>query len=184
MSMPASSSTGNTSVVAGISFSAQQILAAYGRLQDLQLHFGKWRHWMWSLCTQMISRSLVGYQQAQVLPNIMQGLQILPFIPQFFRGHAEKEGDVRMQVDTDLISINQKLRDYQAAWDSHVDAWLVVKVGSPEWVQRWRLQAEHAMRDSGKPGMSDKQVVSYTSVMYVATFGLYHEYLSAPERLA
>ena len=63
-----------------------------------------------------------------------------------------------LQISADLVSINQKLRDYEAAWDARVDAWLVVKVGSPEWVYRWRLQAEHAMHASGKPGMSDEQV--------------------------
>ena len=63
-----------------------------------------------------------------------------------------------VQVNADLVSIDEKLRDYEAAWDAYVDAWLVVKVGTPEWVQRWRLQAEHAMRDSGKPGMTDEQV--------------------------
>ena len=63
-----------------------------------------------------------------------------------------------LQISADLVSINQKLRDYEAAWDAHVDAWLVVKVGSPKWVHRWRLQAEHAMHASGKPGMSDEQV--------------------------
>lgn len=62
------------------------------------------------------------------------------------------------QVSGDLVSINEKLQDYMAAWDAYVDAWLVVKVGTPEWVHRWRLQAEHAMRDSGKPGMTDEQV--------------------------
>jgi D-glycerate 3-kinase len=56
--------------------------------------------------------------------------------------------------------INEVLRAYEAAWDSHVDAWLVVKVGSPDWVYSWRLQAEHAMRASGRPGMSDDQVVN------------------------
>ncbi len=63
-----------------------------------------------------------------------------------------------VQISADLVSINEKLRDYEAAWDAYVDAWLVVKVGTPEWVHRWRLQAEHAMRDSGKPGMTDEQV--------------------------
>ena len=65
-----------------------------------------------------------------------------------------------LQVSGDLVSIDKKLQDYMAAWDAYVDAWLVVKVGTPEWVQRWRLQAEHAMRDSGKPGMTDEQVVA------------------------
>ena len=67
-----------------------------------------------------------------------------------------------VQVSTDLVSINEELRGYEAAWDAHVDAWLVVKVGTPEWVHRWRLQAEHAMRDSGKPGMTDEQVNTHT----------------------
>ena len=31
------------------------------------------------------------------------------------------------------------------------------QVGTPEWVYRWRLEAEHAMRASGRPGMTDKQ---------------------------
>lgn len=66
-----------------------------------------------------------------------------------------------LQISADLVSINQKLRDYEVAWDAHVDAWLVVKVGSPEWVYRWRLQAEHAMHASGKPGMSDEQVAPF-----------------------
>ena len=31
------------------------------------------------------------------------------------------------------------------------------QVGTPDWVYRWRLEAEHAMRASGRPGMTDKQ---------------------------
>lgn len=65
-----------------------------------------------------------------------------------------------MQIDGDLVSINEKLREYEAAWDAWVDAWLVVKVGAPDWVYKWRLQAEHAMLAAGKPGMSDEQVRS------------------------
>jgi pantothenate kinase-related protein Tda10 len=65
-----------------------------------------------------------------------------------------------LQVDADLAAINEKLRAYEAAWDAFVDAWLVVKVASPQWVYAWRLQAEHAMLASGKPGMSDAQVLT------------------------
>lgn len=57
------------------------------------------------------------------------------------------------------MSINEKLGAYESAWDSHVDSWLVVKVGSPDWVYSWRLQAEVAMRASGRPGMTDEQVM-------------------------
>ena len=31
-------------------------------------------------------------------------------------------------VDADLVPIDAALRSYEAAWDAHVDAWLVVKV--------------------------------------------------------
>ena len=34
---------------------------------------------------------------------------------------------------------------YKEAWDSFVDAWLVVKVASPDWVYRWRWQAEEQL---------------------------------------
>ena len=74
-----------------------------------------------------------------------------------------------LQVSADLVGINQKLRDYEAAWDAYVDAWLVVKVCSPEWVYRWSLQAEHAMHASGKPGMSDEQVALPAPAMLSAS---------------
>ena len=61
------------------------------------------------------------------------------------------------QVDPDLVAINEKLREYREAWDAYVDAWLVVRVGSPDWVYAWRLQAEHAMLATGRPGMTDEQ---------------------------
>ena len=47
---------------------------------------------------------------------------------------------------------------YLEAWDSFVDAWLVVRVEDPQYAYKWRLQAEHGMRDSGKPAMTDAQV--------------------------
>ncbi len=31
------------------------------------------------------------------------------------------------------------------------------QVGTPEWVYRWRTEAEHAMAAKGRPGMSDQQ---------------------------
>ncbi len=48
--------------------------------------------------------------------------------------------------------MNNNLAPYQDAWDSAADAWLVVRVGDPQWVFRWRLQAEHAMRAAGRTG--------------------------------
>lgn len=31
------------------------------------------------------------------------------------------------EVDADLVPIDTALRGYEAAWDAHVDAWLVIK---------------------------------------------------------
>ncbi|KAK9841016.1 hypothetical protein WJX81_005787 [Elliptochloris bilobata] len=77
------------------------------------------------------------------------------------------------EVDADLGPIDAAMHSYESAWDAHVDAWLVVKVGTPEWVYRWRLEAEHAMRASGRPGMSDKQVADFVDRYMPA----YHAYL-------
>lgn len=43
-------------------------------------------------------------------------------------------------VDPALGAVNAALRAYEAAWDSHVDSWLVVRIGDPTWVFKWRLQ--------------------------------------------
>ena len=50
---------------------------------------------------------------------------------------------------------------YKEAWDSFVDAWLVVRVASPDYAYRWRLQAEQSMRASGRPAMTDEQVAAF-----------------------
>lgn len=63
-----------------------------------------------------------------------------------------------VQISKDLLPINRQLREYREAWDRFVDAWLVVKVKDPNYVFKWRQQAEQAMKASGKPGMSDDQV--------------------------
>lgn len=39
-----------------------------------------------------------------------------------------------------------------------VDSWVVLAVDDPQWVFEWRLQAEVAMREAGRPGMTDEQV--------------------------
>ena len=40
------------------------------------------------------------------------------------------------------------------------------QVGTPDWVYRWRLEAEHAMRASGRPGMTDKQARPVAALCY------------------
>ncbi|CAD7704079.1 unnamed protein product [Ostreobium quekettii] len=66
-------------------------------------------------------------------------------------------------VDTNLGIVNETLKGYEAAWDSFVDCWLVVKVQDPEYVFKWRLEAEQAMRASGQPGMTDEQVKDFVT---------------------
>jgi len=51
-----------------------------------------------------------------------------------------------------------------------VDAWLVVKVSDPSYVFKWRQQAEQAMKDSGKPGMSDDQVKPFKMPLHPKPF--------------
>eukprot|EP00854_Cymbomonas_tetramitiformis_P002996 gene2996-3813_t len=60
------------------------------------------------------------------------------------------------RYDKSLKEVNAALRGYKAAWDSFVDAWMVIK-----WVQKWRLQAEVAMREKGLPCMTDEQVKDF-----------------------
>eukprot|EP00898_Chlorokybus_atmophyticus_P004203 jgi/Chlat1/4784/Chrsp31S04775 len=68
-----------------------------------------------------------------------------------------------VKVNSELMAVNAALGAYENAWDVMVDAWLVVCVKDPEWVYRWRLQAEHQMRAAGKTGMTDDQVADFVS---------------------
>lgn len=62
------------------------------------------------------------------------------------------------QVSKDLVPINARLAEYVSAWDSIVDAWLVIRVADPSFVFRWRQQAERTMKAAGKGAMTDAQV--------------------------
>ncbi len=39
-------------------------------------------------------------------------------------------------VDPDLVPVNELLKQYEAAWDSHVDVWLVIRVPDPSCVYK------------------------------------------------
>ncbi|KAL4195338.1 hypothetical protein AMTRI_Chr05g72830 [Amborella trichopoda] len=71
--------------------------------------------------------------------------------------------EVVKAVDPQLEIINRNLEAYYDAWDSFVKSWIVIKIQDPSCVYQWRLQAEHAMKASGKPGMSDKEVQDFVS---------------------
>lgn len=85
-----------------------------------------------------------------------------------------------------LEIVNKNLEAYYNAWDKFIKSWIVIKIKDPSYVYQWRLQvsckyiifslsenatarshltsslgrlqAEIAMRDDGKPGMSDEEV--------------------------
>ncbi|KAF4372433.1 hypothetical protein CsatB_012853 [Cannabis sativa] len=66
-------------------------------------------------------------------------------------------------VDPQLETVNKNLEAYYDAWDKFIGAWIVIKIKDPTCVFQWRLQAEIAMRDAGKPGMSDEEVKDFVS---------------------
>ncbi|CAN8240560.1 unnamed protein product [Cochlearia groenlandica] len=66
-------------------------------------------------------------------------------------------------VDPQLEIVNKNLEAYYNAWDKYIDAWVIIKIKDPSYVYRWRLQAEIAMRQAGKAGMSDDEVNDFVS---------------------
>ncbi|XP_018464756.2 D-glycerate 3-kinase, chloroplastic [Raphanus sativus] len=66
-------------------------------------------------------------------------------------------------VDPQLETVNKNLEAYYEAWDKYINAWVVIKIKDPSYVYRWRLQAEIAMRQAGKEGMSDDEVNDFVS---------------------
>jgi pantothenate kinase-related protein Tda10 len=83
------------------------------------------------------------------------------------------------KVDPALVAVNQALRGYQGAWDDLVDSWLVVRIGNPDWVYKWRLQvggvvamAESMRQARVVQGCSfmDKHEISFGMVWFVVQF--------------
>ncbi|XP_027339910.1 D-glycerate 3-kinase, chloroplastic isoform X2 [Abrus precatorius] len=66
-------------------------------------------------------------------------------------------------VDPQLETVNKNLEAYYDAWDKYIKSWIVIKIKDPSCVYQWRLQAEIAMREAGKPGMSDDEVRDFVS---------------------
>eukprot|EP00884_Botryococcus_braunii_P002974 jgi/Botrbrau1/12678/Bobra.67_1s0042.1 len=86
-------------------------------------------------------------------------------------GFAPVSDQEAAAVSPDLVEVNHYLQAYKEAWDRFVDAWLVVKVADPKYVYNWRLQAEHAMRAKGKPGMTDEEVADFVDRYMPAYLG-------------
>ncbi|KAL0562049.1 hypothetical protein IC582_002498 [Cucumis melo] len=66
-------------------------------------------------------------------------------------------------VDPQLETVNNNMKVYYDAWDKYIKAWIVIKINDPSCVYYWRLQAEIAMREAGKPGMTDEEVRDFVS---------------------
>lgn len=71
-----------------------------------------------------------------------------------------------------LSEVDRRLCSYQASWDAFVHAWLVVEVGDPAWVFKWRLEAEQKMKEAGKDGMSDDEVHAFVA-RYMPAYAAY-----------
>lgn len=59
-----------------------------------------------------------------------------------------------------LVAPNERLAAYDA-WHRQLDVLLALRMKAPGQVVRWRIEAERAMRASGKAGMSDAEVEDY-----------------------
>lgn len=57
-----------------------------------------------------------------------------------------------------LVAVNTHLEQYRTLHHA-CDAWIVLALDNVECVYRWRLEAEHKMIASGKPGLTDDQVL-------------------------
>jgi D-glycerate 3-kinase len=64
--------------------------------------------------------------------------------------------------DPHLVEPNEALRAYDA-WHQHLDALLVLEMADDRQVISWRVEAEQAMRASGRPGLSDEAITDYVS---------------------
>ncbi|KAI4329289.1 hypothetical protein L6164_021572 [Bauhinia variegata] len=80
--------------------------------------------------------------------------------------------EVVKAVDPQLETVNINLEPYYDAWDKFIKSWIVIKIKDPSCVYQWRLQAEIAMREAGKPGMSDEEVRDFVS-RYLPAYNAY-----------
>jgi D-glycerate 3-kinase len=62
--------------------------------------------------------------------------------------------------DPNLAAPNQALHDYRR-WTDQVDVWVTLRAHDPEYVLTWRVEAEEAMKASGKPGLSREAITDY-----------------------
>lgn len=64
------------------------------------------------------------------------------------------------------------LERYDAIWSREIASWLVVQVCDPSISKTWRLEAEHAQKARGQPGMTDAQVERFMEC-YIPVYRAY-----------
>ncbi|CAH2067979.1 unnamed protein product [Thlaspi arvense] len=100
--------------------------------------------------------------EATTWPEVEGPLKVILF-EGWMLGFKPVPAEVVKAVDPQLEIVNKNLEAYYEAWDKYIDAWVVIKIKDPSYVYRWRLQAEIAMRQAGKAGMSDDEVNDFVS---------------------
>lgn len=63
-------------------------------------------------------------------------------------------------LEPDLRAPNQMLAEYDA-WDSLLDAFVILDAGQLDDIVRWRIDAERARRERGEPALSDDDARDY-----------------------
>lgn len=95
-------------------------------------------------------------------PEIEGPLEVV-LLEGWMLGFKPLSSEVVKAVDPQLEVVNRNLESYYDAWEKFIGSWILIKVDDTNWVYEWRLQAEIAMREEGKPGMSDEQVADFVS---------------------
>eukprot|EP00793_Prasinoderma_coloniale_P001272 PRCOL_00005044-RA len=90
-------------------------------------------------------------------PSVAAPLDVVLF-EGWMLGFAPVGAEAARAVSPDLEAVDARLEAYAEELESVVDAWLVVKIGDPNWVFKWRQQAEEAARAAGKPTLTDDEV--------------------------
>uniref|UniRef100_A0A1J3HEE3 D-glycerate 3-kinase, chloroplastic n=1 Tax=Noccaea caerulescens TaxID=107243 RepID=A0A1J3HEE3_NOCCA len=99
---------------------------------------------------------------ATTWPEVEGPLEVILF-EGWMLGFKPLPAEAVKAVDPQLEIVNKNLEAYYEAWDKYIGAWVVIKIKDPSYVYRWRLQAEIAMRQAGKAGMSDEEVNDFVS---------------------
>lgn len=95
-------------------------------------------------------------------PEIEGPLEVI-LLEGWMLGFKPLSSEVVKAVDPQLEAVNRNLESYYDAWEKFIGSWIIIKVDDTQWVYEWRLQAEIAMREDGKPGMSDEEVADFVS---------------------